>query len=118
MPSKPDAKYIWQYDYNYRVYQDDDGLKSSTPNYRKQWRRHEVVEETSRSWVLDNGVKVPKNGKNVVDKQGHYMGFAFSEDEVNDRVYRHDHAQKIAEEVRKADAETLRMIAELIGYQS
>ena len=118
MPNKPEPMYVWQYDYNYRVYKNDDGSESSSPNYRQQWRKHEVVEETSRSWVLDNGVKVPKNGKKIVDRGGMIMGFAFSEEEVDAKVFVHDHGHKIAEALRKVDATTLRKVAELIGYES
>lgn len=110
--------YIWQFDYNYRVYEDDNGNKTSSPNYRKQWRKHKVVAETSRSWVLDNDTKVPKNGRRKQDQHGFLMGFAFSEEEVDALVFKHDHGMEIAEKVRALDAVTMKKVADLIGYES
>lgn len=116
MPNKPDM-FIWVYDYNYRVYEDDDGNRTSSPNYRKSWRKHAVVDETSRSWVLNDGTKIPKNGKASFDRLGNNVNYVFTQEEVDDRVYRHDNAHKIADAVSGVDAVTLKKIAELIGYQ-
>lgn len=108
-PERPSS--FWWYDYNYRVYQDDAGNKTSTVNERLSWRELAVVDETSRSWVLANGVKIPKNKPLPI-------GYSASVEDVNDRVYKSRHVYKIGEALRKVDAQTLRKVAELIGYES
>lgn len=109
MPNKPSS--FWWFDYNYRVYKDDDGNQTSSPNERLSWRELAVVDETSRSWVLSNGVKIPKNKPLP-------LGYAASAEEVNLRVWKNRHQYKISEAVRKVDIDTLRKVAELIGYES
>lgn len=106
---------IWVFDSNYRVYEDDAGNRTMSPNYRKQWRKCEVVGETSRSWIVRHygELKVPKNRALITSGW-----VAFSEAEVDDMVFKHDHGYKIAEAVRSVNASTLRKVAELIGYKS
>jgi len=115
MTSKPDM-FIWVYEYNYRVYEDDNGNRTSSPNYRKSWRKHAVVDETSRSWVLDDGTKIPKNGKASFDRLGSYVDHVFTQEEVDGRVYRHDNAHKIADAVGRVSPEVLKKVADIIGY--
>lgn len=109
MPSKP--KSFWWFDYNHRVYQDDDGNRTSTMNERLAWRELAVVDETSRSWVLSNGVKIAKNKPLP-------LGYAASAEEVNRRVWKNRHQIKIAEAVKKLDVDTLKKVAALIGYEA
>lgn len=104
---KPES--IWIHDDNRRRYTDDQGNRTSYPDYRDQWVERKVTGETSQSWLIEYGGKVPKRK----DKQ---FGVAFSQQEVDDLVWQHDHAYKISEKVHKADAETLKKVAEIIGY--
>jgi hypothetical protein len=104
-------KSVWYYDENYRVYQDDNGNKTSSPNAKFHWRELAVTNETSRSWVLANGVKIPKN------KPLPY-GYAADIEEVNDRVWMSRNSYKISEKVHSVDVIKMRKIAELIGYES
>jgi len=109
--SQSTPKSFWWYDYNYRVYKDDAGNHTSAPNKRLHWRELAVVGETSRSWVLANDVKIPKNKPLP-------HGYKASYDDVLDWMWRNDHSYKISEAVRKVDVKTLRKIAELIGYEA
>lgn len=106
-------KTIWVFDSNYRVYdRAKDGAYKGAPIYREHWRPHKVVSETPRSWVLDDGTKVPRRPKDA------YMhGFAFSEEEVEKDVWLTDHAHKLADKVRRATYEQLKAIAEILGYE-
>jgi hypothetical protein len=104
---------IWLKDENRRVYQDDQGNKTSTPNERHYWVECEVVSETSRSYIVKyrGETKVPKNRELIV---GDWV--AFSEAEVESKVFKATNAHKIAEKVRSLDSETLKQVAYLIGY--
>lgn len=108
MPNKPDS--FWHYDYNYRVYKDDDGNESSTPNELLKWREVAVVDETSRSWVLANGVKIPKN-KDLP------LGYCEDIYQVRRKVWVSRNAVALSEAVRKVDAATMIQIANMIGYE-
>lgn len=106
------GKTIWIFDENHREYQDDYGNRTQAPNYRKQWRPRKIVGETSGSWILDGAFKTklskkPEKHHNVI----------FDAQTLEDEIYKHDNAYKIAELVRKADASTLREIAKLINYK-
>lgn len=107
-PEKP--KSFWWYDYNYRVYKDDDGNQASTPNEMLKWRELAVVDETSRSWVLANGVKIPKNKE---------LPLGYCEDiyQVRRKVWVARNSYALSEAVRRTSAEMQMQIANLIGYE-
>lgn len=69
-----------------------------------------IVGETSRSWILSWGRKIPKKGREDV---------CFSEEEVDDKVWVNDHRYKIMRKVESLrDPAKLKAIAELIGYNA
>lgn len=105
---------VWIYDINHRVYEDDQGNKTTAPDYRKSWIKCEVIRETARSYVVRRygEVKIPKNRESIV---GDWV--AFSEEELTDKIFKHDHAHKIAAKIQVLDAAKLRTVAELIGYE-
>lgn len=106
--AKPD--YVWIYDENRRTYaRDENGKSYGSPIYRESWVKRKVVDETSRSWILEYGYKVPKKPNSI---QG--RGLAYPEAELEDKIWKHDNVFGIAEKVRSADAETLRRVAELL----
>lgn len=106
-PEQP-KMYIWVFDYNRREYFDEQGIKHNSPIYRHHWVKHEVLGETSRSWIIRHG-KVPKKNPPA------HM-FAFSQDEVDDNVWVNDHAHKIADRVRRLSASDLKRVAEIVGF--
>ncbi len=103
---------VWFFDVNHREY--------TTPSdpvrvwgdliWRRHWRQIKVIGETSRSWVLNNGVKLPKKG-------AWPSNYVLTDAEVDDRVWVHDYRFKIDDAVRRCNhAGTLRRVAELVGY--
>jgi hypothetical protein len=103
------GKIIFKYDCNLRYYnRDSDGKSHGAPIYRKSFREHEIVEETSKSWVDRWDNKIPKKG-------GH--GIAFSEEELDNLFYVHDNQYEISEAVRNVPYEKLIQVAAVIGYE-
>lgn len=102
---------VWIFDINYRSYRrDKNGRAYGGPIWRDHWRKHEIVGETKRSWITRWGKKVPKSGGN---------GIAFSEEEIDREAYIQDNRHKIADRVmRLKDHDTLKRIAELVGYET
>lgn len=100
---------LWIFDSNRRVYEKKDGF-SGSPIWREHWREEKVIGETSRSWVVSFGKKVPKKGG---------YGIAFSIDEINNQAYIKNNAYKIGENVSNIkDHELLKKIAGLVGYDN
>jgi hypothetical protein len=105
---------IWILDENHRVYTE------AKPNslwgtliWRKCWRKRRITGETRVSWIIDGHLKISKKGP--------WFGVAFSEAEIDRRVWIHDHGYKIAkavEDLRHADGgfEKLKAVAEIVGY--
>lgn len=109
----PSIQHVWIFDQNRRVYPPTPSghkwASSGPPIYREHWVKHEVVDETKRSYVTKYGTKVPKTGG---------RGFALSEREVDLDVWLHDNRHKICRQIEMMqDAELLMKVAELIGYQ-
>lgn len=111
---------IWYKDINRRVYKHDaNGRAVGGPIEREYWQPKEVVKETSRSWMLSNGVKVPKN---TVFPTGL---FALTEQQVDDIAWFDENLHKVSNAVnnlgfgitRYANIEKLREVAKLIEYE-
>lgn len=101
---------IWAYDVNRRCYERDGNNRSvGSPIFRKSWVKVEIVGETRVSWLLRNGVKIPKRDT---------KGFAFSEEELDQICYVHDNSYKIAEVVRRLKYTDLKKVADIIGYKA
>lgn len=106
---------IWRLDSNHRLYEQVKNAagKMVSPGgsiYRNHWIECEIVAETSRSWVNSWGIKIPKKGP-------HY-GFAFTQQEVDDRVWVHDSRFKIVSLLeREWDVQKLKQVAEILGYK-
>ena len=102
-------KSVWIFDSSRRVYRrDENGRAIGGPVWREHWVGHEIVGETSRSWITEFGRKVPKKGG---------YGIAFDAAEIDRQEYIHKHRCKIADAVRRCDDYyTLRQIAEMAGY--
>lgn len=97
---------IWVFDSNRRVY----GDSKSGPIYREHWVPRKIEGETSRSWIVGWNHKIPKKG---------CLGVAFTEREVEDSVWFHEHRYKIGSQVQSLQCiETLRAVAKLIGYNA
>lgn len=101
-------EFVWVFDQNRRVYPKDG---NGGPIPREHWRKRKVVGETSRSWVLEYGTKVPK-------KNPHW-GFLFSETELDEWCWDKENRYKITVWIndRAVNTATLRKVADLIGYR-
>lgn len=97
---------VWQYDVNRRTYaRDEHGKAYGGPIYRESWYAYQIVDETSKSFVLSNGNKLPKRGTYVT-----------SEEELDQQVFVHENGYKIAEKVRYChDYKTLKEVERLVN---
>ena len=103
------GKTIWVYDINLRHYRrDEKGRSYGPPIWRKSWRPNEVVEENRVSWILASGAKVPKKGA---------VGVVFSEEEIDRLAFVEENKLRISDAVRCWGYESLKQVADLIGYQ-
>jgi hypothetical protein len=103
-------KFVWLFDRDRRVYnKDEKGRSTGGPIWREHWVKHEIVGETSRSWLTKRGQKVPKKGG---------PGIAFDEAGINRRAFVRDNSYKISQAIARCDDyDTLVKIAEIIGYK-
>lgn len=104
-------KTVWLFNVNRRVYrQDENGRSTGGPIWREHWQEHEIVGETSQSYITKWGMKVPKKGGE---------GIAFDAAEIDRLAYVHDNRHNIADAVQRCvDYDTLVKIAEIIGYKA
>lgn len=100
----------WVFDINRRIYaRDKNGRSYGSPIWREHWRKVEIVGETTRSWVLASGKKLPKAGG---------RGVCYSLDEIEKKAFVEDHAYRISALVDKTlDYDKLKKIAEIVGYK-
>jgi len=90
---------------NRRVYDEDRKIV-----WRKHWVKHEIVDETSRSWITAWGKKISKKAP------GPHI--CFNEEEIDKMAWVHDNSYKISLDIRRlADHEILKAVAILIGYK-
>ena len=101
---------VWIFNSNRRVYRE--GARGG-PIWREHWMPEKIVGETSRSWIVGQGTWEKK-----IPKKGPWHGVAFSQEEIDNAAYVHEHRFRISEKVgRLDDFACLRKIAELIGYE-
>lgn len=98
----------WIFDENRRRYKvDEKGRSVGGPIWREHWVKVEIAGETSRSWITKCGLKVPKKGG---------RGYAFCEADI-DRMAFVEQRWQIGEAVKRCtDYETLKLIADAVGY--
>jgi len=98
---------VYVFNENNRVYPKDGGI-SASPIYREYFQPMKIVGETTRSWLLSNGMKISKK---TLD------GIYIDDEAVDQACWVREHKWKIirkAENIR--DYETLRKLADLVGY--
>ena len=110
---------IWVFDENRREYtqptaeQRKAGIIYGERIWKGSWRAQHVVAETSRSWILQGGDKVPKRGANA-------SRFAFSELEVDQWCWDYVHRPAIIRTLydkQKISVHAIGDIAKMIGYE-
>lgn len=104
---------IWKFDQNRRVYPKAAPGRiwpDGGPIWREHWRQVEITGETRVSWLTGWG-KCPKKGRDV-------GVWAFTQLEIDEQTYVHDHAYRIADAVKRCqDPNALRTIADIVGYK-
>lgn len=111
---------VWVFNANRRVYRkDENGRSVGGPIFREHFLSREIVDETSRSWLVGLGrMKVPKIGGDVREGVGGVRVY-MTQEAVDAAVYRHDHRHKIARAIETcADVAVLRQVAALVGYKA
>lgn len=108
---------VYVFDPNHRVYERDaNGHSHGAPIYREHFVEREIVGETPRSWIVgypgskvDDRCSLKYSKKNPVG--------LYTLEGIDEEIYVHDNAYKIAEIVHRLDYKTLKAIAELVGYK-
>ncbi len=98
---------IWLFDVNLPLY-DAKGIYLG----RGDWSKRKVVSETRGSWVLSSGTKIRKKGP--------WFNVAFSQTEVDQRLWIDRNRYKIGEAVSSLqfdDLAKLKAVAEILGYE-
>jgi hypothetical protein len=76
----------------------------------------EIVGETSQSWIIGyHSWKPDFKGCSKISKKNGYG--PFTKEQVEEEVYKHEHSYNISRSVEGADYNTLKKIAQLVGYQ-
>lgn len=106
---------VWVFNENHRVYAPKEPGKlyaSGGPIYREHWQPETITSETPRLWVTNRGTKFPKK-----DPNNEYRGICRSKEELEDKIFLHDHNFHIGKAVGEChDIAKLKEIAKLIGY--
>lgn len=103
---------IFVFDINRRTYRrDSEGRSYGGPIWREHWRPTKIVDETSRSWVLEGGNKMPK--KNPPEHR-----YCLSKEDLSERVWIHENVYQIADHIKNGGLsyETLQKVADISGY--
>lgn len=100
---------VYMFDANKRVYdKDKDGQSFGSPIYRKYFFKTTIIEETSRSWIVDYW-RTKINKKTL-------QGIWLTEEEVNEKCWIHDNQHKISEKVGLCNNfEKLKLIEKIIN---
>jgi hypothetical protein len=128
---------VWKFEADRRVYHPRGSkLFASTvgPIFREKFIRYQIVDETSKSWLVGfvNGEpgdghgegkastgSLSKMPKNLKIPNGRVRLKYYTTQQMEDAVYVEDNRHRIAEFIsREADATMLRQVAAIIGYAS
>lgn len=115
---------VWVFNPNHREYEyDDKGRAIGGPNYRAHFRPYVINGETARSWLIGDGygvLKVPKQGGDMRECGGGAYGKTrvyMTAAAVDDECWKRHHAGRVASAVSRCeDADLLRKVADIIGY--
>lgn len=119
---------VWIYDSNCRIYPKDENGKhipNSSPDYRLSWLEKFVIGETRISWIVANSRDAKPGQKwrcHKIPKKPEFQstevrGVAYSAEELDAAVWQSSHRWRVIRMVEHCNGDTLRKIAELVGYQ-
>jgi hypothetical protein len=118
---------VWLFDGNHRVYENDDGTKSSGAIYSKHFMPRVIEGETKQSWILQYGQKVPKkaNGepeadtRKVTTRPGFHSVVYLTQKAKDDNIWIHMNRHVISHAViGLTDIDMLKKVAAIIGYKA
>jgi hypothetical protein len=111
---------IWIFDEHHRIYVDDDGVKHSSPIYRKKFVEYNIIDETKISWLISHYTydNIPdwakKNAKKVKKSEVNKIYWT-SEEEIEKHCWIKENSYRLSELVKRCiDYDTLRRIEEII----
>ena len=103
---------FYHFDTNARVYEVD-GIRQSFPVYEKHFIKINITEETDKEFICQYGRTINKRSM-LYKIDSSTRKKIFTEQEKEDDIYINSKSNKLAELVRKSDANTLRKIEELL----
>ena len=104
---------FYHFDVNKRVYEKD-GVKTNSPIYEEHFVKIQIVEENNKEYVCQFGRTI--NKKSMLYKiDSSTRKKVFTEQEKEDDIYVSSKVYKLAELVRKSDANTLREVERLLS---
>lgn len=109
---------VWKHDRNRRVYEYDNGDKSTSPIYRKSFREMYIIGETRVSWLIsywsESSEIALKNATKIKKAEAGRILFV-GEEALDKHCWVHDNQYRISELVRKcSDYDTLKQIEKLL----
>lgn len=98
---------VWVLDENHRVYPKGSGL-SAVPIYREHFRPRKITGETSRSWLVQYGLKI---NKKTLD------GIYINEQAIDLQCWAHDYKYEFTRWLeRELSPAQLKALAEQVGF--
>lgn len=104
---------FYHFDVNNRVYEVD-GIIQTSPYYEKYFTKIIVTEETNKEFICQHGRTINKRSM-LYKIDSSTRKKVFTEQEKEDDIYVNSKAHKLAELVRRADANTLREVERLLS---
>lgn len=104
---------FYYFDINRRIYEKN-GVKSNSPFYEEHFVKINIIDENDKEYI--DIFKRTINKRSMLYKINSTTRVkVFTEQEKEDDVYVNSKSHKLAEMVRKSDADTLRKIEELLS---
>lgn len=107
---------VWIFDSNQRVYQKDaKGNSVGAPIYREHFRPMYIIGETRKFYIL--GHEPTDDPERFAQNRYVKDGGVYTAQMVEDAIWANEHRWRISSKVDHLPAQTLRKVAEVIGYK-
>lgn len=104
---------FYYFDINRRIYEKN-GIKSNAPFYEEHFVKINIIDENDKEYI--DTFKRTINKRSMLYKINNTIRVkVFTEQEKEDNIYVNSKSNKLAEMVRKSDADTLRKIEALLS---
>lgn len=113
---------IWRFDINRRIYRRDENNRATGgPIYREHFNPEIITGETNLSWLIqrsDGSVLAKINKKTLQTASGGFGRTSFFTDEgMEDEIWRNAHRYKISRLLDRASAAQLRECAKILDFK-